>query len=451
MTTHTTAPKARKLRRCSHQYANGTNAWHPASYLPEMYEQCGVCRETRYTPEYVAMKAQEVLQHVSVHHGLCSDVLATLDDNSVDSMITDPPSGTAFMGKEWDKDHGGRDEWIALRRGEFAQALRVLKPGAHAYVWAFPKTAHWTMIALEDAGFLIRDVMHHFYANGYPKSLDISKEIDAKLGAVRENPAIPKTDEALAFEGIGTGLKPSCEHWILVQKPREESFAETALHYGTGGIDIDATRVPYAPGAKVTGSSPLGRWPGNILLSHSLFCTPGKCTDDCPVKRFDAQTPGLSEMVNVLWPGEDADPADLFQLLYMPKPSREEREAGLENFTGKKREELTKRKAGSKGINNPRASQRGGGNIKNVHPTVKPVGLYLFLMKQITPRPRKDAPPPVTLDMYAGSLTAGVAAIKLGLRAILIEADIGNEGYIDIGTARMLHAAQEVTKGNIAA
>lgn len=96
-------------------------------------------------------------------HGDCLDVLRQLGDASVDSIVTDPPAGIGFMGREWDSDRGGRNQWIAWLASVMREALRVLKPGGHALVWALPRTSHWTATAIEDAGFDIRDVHHHIF------------------------------------------------------------------------------------------------------------------------------------------------------------------------------------------------------------------------------------------------------------------------------------------------
>lgn len=185
--------------------------------------------------------------------GDCLDQLKNLSPNSVDSLITDPPAGIAFMGNEWDKDKGGRTQWITWMTEVMKECLRVLKPGAHGLVWAIPRTSHWTATALEDAGFEVRDVVTHLFGSGFPKSLDISKAIDKAAGAEREivgyrnesgpdfsDPQFieqgsmmratdakrtqipitePSTSEAKQWQGWGTSLKPASERWILVKKP----------------------------------------------------------------------------------------------------------------------------------------------------------------------------------------------------------------------------------------
>ena len=115
-----------------------------------------------------------------VHCGDSRDVLTFYPDECFDSMCCDPPSGTGFMGKSWDKNKGGRDQWIDWLAGILREAFRVLKPGAHALVWALPRTSHWTATAVENAGFEIRDVISHIQGAGFPKSLDVGKSIYAR-------------------------------------------------------------------------------------------------------------------------------------------------------------------------------------------------------------------------------------------------------------------------------
>jgi DNA modification methylase len=110
--------------------------------------------------------------------GDCSSLLATLEPNSIDSIVTDPPAGISFMGREWDHNKGGRDHWIAWMQEIAAEGLRVAKPGAHALVWALPRTSHWTATAWENAGWSVRDRVAHMFGTGFPKSLNVSAAID---------------------------------------------------------------------------------------------------------------------------------------------------------------------------------------------------------------------------------------------------------------------------------
>lgn len=108
-------------------------------------------------------------------NGDCLEHLRTLPSDSLDSLVTDPPAGISFMGKEWDGNKGGRDQWVAWMTEVMAECLRVLKPGAHGLVWAIPRTSHWTMTALENAGFEVKDQIFHLFGSGFPKSLDVRK------------------------------------------------------------------------------------------------------------------------------------------------------------------------------------------------------------------------------------------------------------------------------------
>jgi hypothetical protein len=114
----------------------------------------------------------------TLHRGDCVEGMKTLPDASVDAVVCDPPAGIAFMGKSWDEDKGGRAGWVGWLTEVMREAIRVLKPGGHALVWALPRTSHWTAWALEDAGFEVRDAVLHCFGTGFPKSQDISKFID---------------------------------------------------------------------------------------------------------------------------------------------------------------------------------------------------------------------------------------------------------------------------------
>ncbi len=263
------------------------------------------------------------------------EVMKILPDNSVDSVITDPPGGINFMNMKWDSDKGGRDKWIAWLTEGMKECLRVLKPGGMALVWAIPRTAHWTATAIEDAGFEIRDKIYHIQGAGFPKSLAIDKAIDQKMGKERKvigqkyfaypdsncwgkaknplpnskmfgvgssekggmrNITAPATPEAQRFSGYGTGLKPAVEEWVLAMKPLEGTFAESALRHGIAGLNIDGCRIKTEhQEERITKSnksiyggsslleskttqttsrdgSPTGRWPSNLLISHSPEC-----------------------------------------------------------------------------------------------------------------------------------------------------------------------------------
>jgi len=242
---------------------------------------------------------------LDLHCGDCLDVLPTLQPDSVDACITDPPYGLEFMGKEWDafgKEANHRsfersgfglsrfgawtptasmDGVAKVRRGnlgfqEFSkrwatEVYRVLRPGAHLAAFGGTRTYHRMACAIEDAGFEIRDCLMWLYGTGFPKSHDISKAIDAAAGAQREivgqrkklesygpnevygdGPdhggiqliTAPATDAVRQWEGWGTALKPAVEPIVLARKPLSEpTVAANVLRWGTGALNIDECRI----------------------------------------------------------------------------------------------------------------------------------------------------------------------------------------------------------------
>ena len=149
--------------------------------------------ETFYTDEGSAARYFQDINNVNIKKnkndmkiklmlGDAIDKLKKIPDNYVDSIVTDPPAGISFMGKDWDHDKGGRDEWIEYMKNIYVEAFRTIKPGGHCFVWALPRTSHWTATALENAGFEIRDVVTHVFGSGFPKSHNISKAIDKDNG-----------------------------------------------------------------------------------------------------------------------------------------------------------------------------------------------------------------------------------------------------------------------------
>ena len=195
---------------------------------------------------------------INLLHGDCLEQMKTLDDNSVDSIVSDPPYGISFMAKKWDYDVPSVEVW--------KEAMRVLKPGGHALIACGTRTQHRMVVNIEDAGFEIRDVVSWIYGSGFPKSLNISKAIDKAAGAEREvvrtvkrsgkeagsygamagnnTETAPATEAAKQWDGWGTALKPSCEFFTLCRKPlSEKTIAKNVLKWGTGGINIDGCRV----------------------------------------------------------------------------------------------------------------------------------------------------------------------------------------------------------------
>ena len=168
--------------------------------------------------------------------GDCKEVIKRMDNNSVDSIVTDPPAGIKFMGRIWDHDKGGRDQWIEWMTGIATECLRVIKPGGHALVWSLPRTSHWTATAWENGGFECRDSIVHIFGTGFPKSLDISKAIDKHDGKQmgwfgswlrkwRIDNNIPQKEIAKLFPSKTGGLTGCAANWELgLNLPTVEQF-----------------------------------------------------------------------------------------------------------------------------------------------------------------------------------------------------------------------------------
>ncbi len=205
----------------------------------------------------------------------CLEALKDIPDNSIDSLVTDPPYGWKFMGKKWDYDIPSIEVW--------QECLRVLKPGAHALVCCGTRTQHRMAVNLEDAGFEIRNLIAWVYGSGFPKSLNIGKAIDKIQGNEREITGKDKsgsnrncmagdftggeyniTKGTSEWEGWGTALKPSMELWTLCRKPLIGTVANNVLKYGTGGINIDGCRVDYQSDYDKSQATPQGKCTSNI-------------------------------------------------------------------------------------------------------------------------------------------------------------------------------------------
>jgi len=241
------------------------------------------------------------------------EVLETFPDNYIDSIVTDPPYELGFMGKKWDSTG------IAYNVDLWRECLRVLKPGGHLIAFSGSRTYHRMAVAIEDAGFEIRDQIMWVYGSGFPKSHDISKAIDKMAGAEREvvgtkdlkrgspiakqttetsitgwnkenyssviDITAPATEQAKQWEGWGTALKPAHEPMVLARKPMSEStIAENVLKWGTGAINIDGCRIgekikyiqgvggknTYSGGWKneIKEKEVDGRFPANFILDE---------------------------------------------------------------------------------------------------------------------------------------------------------------------------------------
>jgi site-specific DNA-methyltransferase (adenine-specific) len=396
-----------------------------------------------------------------IYEGDCLAVMAGMADCSVDSVVADPPAGIGFMGKAWDGDKGGRNQWVAWLSEVMGECLRVLKPGGHALVWALPRTSHWTATAVEDAGFEIRDVVMHIFGSGFPKSMSVSKAIEATERLGKSNTRslrqveqegqgeayllkgrnngilgeqktwerkeyLPSTEAAKQWQGWGTALKPAAEHWILARKPLIGTVAANVQEYGTGAINIDGCRIDTAGetwggnaanahedySGKIYGkfgkqyakpSNPIGRWPANVTL------------DEEAAAALDAQT-AETRASKPSATGTAFKPTGLF-------PIDNQEPASYEDSGGASRFFYCAKAS---------ASERGEGNS---HPTVKPLKLLSYLCRLVTP------PHGTVLDPFMGSGTTGCAAITEGFAFIGIERE---RDYCTIARRRL--AAAEASR-----
>ncbi|MBI3749066.1 MAG: site-specific DNA-methyltransferase [Chloroflexi bacterium] len=365
-----------------------------------------------------------------VIEGDCLQVLATLPGSCVDALVTDPPGAISFMNASWDSDRGGRDAWVSWMTDVLRESLRVVKPGGYALVWSLPRTSHWTGWALEEAGWEIRDSVMHVFLQGMPKSLDAGKALDRLTG-----------EKYQEWGGWGSGLKPAHETWWLARKPSDLSVAENLLTWGTGALNIEATRVYGERGDGVWGSSNedcasgfnasperhayrteatesaeglVGRWPANLVLSDRVF---DGTIDGVPVEgvvgggaskggsyptqrgvgrstSFGAGRPtagGARQM------GDEGGKSRYFVL---PKASRRDRDSGVP----------------------------GARPVQNDHIAVKSLALMRHLVRLVA---QKGS---LILDPFAGSGTTGVAAALEDIDYILIERE---PEYVAIARARL--------------
>lgn len=250
------------------------------------------------------------------------EVLKTFPDNHFDSIVTDPPYGIDFLGKDWDANTGALET--------YQECLRVLKPGGHILAFSAARTYHHLAITLEQAGFEIRDQIMWIYSSGFPKSQDVGKKLDKK-NIIND------------FLGWGNALKPAHEPICMARKPMKSSILQNVQDWGTGAINIDACRIDWEPGeqekdqawrekyyAKNTG--------GPTFSEDNIYEQRIKKADvvDAPIGRFPANVIGEIEGYQ--------------KFFYCPKVNRKER-----------------------------------GEYNN-HPTVKPVELMKYLVKLVTPK-----------------------------------------------------------------
>ena len=444
---------------------------------------------------------------VDLRTGDSLEILKTLDANSIDSVVTDPPYGLSFMGKKWDYDVPTTELW--------KEVLRVLKPGGHLLSFSSSRTYHRMTVNVEDAGFEIRDQIMWVYGSGFPKSHNIGKSYDKKMGNLREslgeNPnkkgrvnnssgqfagAVDndwkprettgtftdqpskgghhggntgrgvtsterhKTEITKGFskhEGWGTALKPSHEPIVLARKPlSEKTVVDNVIKWGTGGINIDKSRVGtekvHNDRVKQMKNRSLadnvsnhqdqytaddyertyveGRFPANFIHDGSDEVTElfpqtavgirhkAKGVKNSSIGGF---APGYKKGETEFEVFDQGGSAARY--FYCAKVSKAERNAGLDHI---EKTELTGRDPGQDKLNSPQKLRPT--TQANNHPTVKPVKLMSYLVNLVTPVSG------TVLDPFMGSGSTGLACKQEGFDFIGIDLD---ESYVEIAKARI--------------
>lgn len=381
-------------------------------------------------------------------------LMKQLPDNSIDSIVSDPPYGLSFMNKKWDYVVPSVEFW--------KEVYRVLKPGGHILSFGGTRTYHRMVVNMEYAGFEIRDQIMWLYGSGFPKSLNIGKAIykiegnerevvgldPNSIGGDREREFINGsnikrtrneflTKGQTQWEGWGTAIKPANEPICLARKPlSEKSVAENVLKWGTGGINVDGCRVGSEGGTKAINfgdnkgggkGKPTndiqelneGRFPANIILEcicDEVIKGDIHTNPMCPCRLMDEQSGGFN------------DKGGASRFFYQAKVSKKERNMGLDGFEDNRIETTSmnweKTTNGTTDIEYKRITP----TYKNNHPTVKPVQLMAYLCRLITP------PGGTILDPYMGSGSTGIAALLEGFNFIGMEM---NPEYAKIAEARI--------------
>jgi site-specific DNA-methyltransferase (adenine-specific) len=423
-----------------------------------------------------------------VFAGDCREALKHLPDNSVDSVVTDPPYELGFMGKSWDSSG------IAYDPAVWAECLRVLKPGGHILAFGGSRTWHRLAVAVEDAGFELRDSIAWIYGSGFPKSLDVSKAIDKKLGAEREvtgqrtgkgsqtgvtvgaigggenggyghGPVVdetsPATSEAKTWEGWGTALKPAFEPVVVGRKPfgKGVTVAENVLAWGVGGLNIDGSRIGsetrtfdskgIPPGGDFVGQpwnpepNPVtvqGRWPANVILDE---VTAGLLDQQSGITKSGGSSPNanrtapngsgltMGHMMPKLNTNHPPSEGGASRFFYVAKASKRDRNEGLEELEAVRHADRVS--DDGPGGENPR--NRTNQAKQNFHPTVKPTALMRYLIKLVTPEGG------VVLDPFTGSGSTGKAALLDGFQFVGVEL---TEEYLPIIEGRLRWASEQV-------
>jgi site-specific DNA-methyltransferase (adenine-specific) len=460
------------------------------------------------------------MNQITLFNEDCLVAIKNIPDNSVDSIVTDPPyhltsitkrfgkDGSApakfgtdgafqraskgFMGKEWD----GGD--ISFRTEIWEECLRVLKPGGHLLAFSSSRTYHRMAVAIEDAGFSIRDQIMWIYGSGFPKSYNLGKAIDKIQGNEREVVGEKEitsggktfhgqdyklhetqmiTKGKSAWEGWGTALKPAVEPLVLARKPFKGGVADNVLKFGTGGLNIDGSRVEGIDPANAkrigksyktdksnlgnsynlsnekykdnitvkVGGNLEGRFPANVIFDEEA----GRILDEqsgyskSNTKQGNIENKGSGVFLkedgtqatghkHKVYTNTIQDEGGASRFFYCAKASKKDRNEGLDNFEDKA-SQMNSGGIGRKISVEKRleTNNENAPTMKNIHPTVKPTKLMEYLVTLVTPTGG------IVLDPFMGSGSTGKAAVKKNFSFIGIERE---KEYFDIAKARIEHA-----------
>lgn len=370
-----------------------------------------------------------------------------------DAVLCDPPYGYAFMGKAWDHGVPSAEIWRAV--------YDILNPGAFLLAFGGTRTHHRLMVAIEDAGFELRDCMMWLYGSGFPKSNNFGREVEG-------------------WTGYGTALKPSWEPCIVAMKPCDGTFAENAVKYGVAGINIEASRVAGEKGSGVWGSSnatvnpertfvgspdaanyktsavevggQVGRWPSNVILDPESAMLLDEQTGEL-TSGANPSRRGSPKFRNTYGEFEGQDECEVYRgvdsggasrFFYCAKVSREERDAGLAQFN---KQELY----WSSGDQNPGSFQAEGTDrsARNPHPCLKPIDLCRYLARMVLP-PRRTEPRKLLVP-FSGSGSEMIGALMAGWDEVVgVESDT-EYGYCEIAKARVNYwlTQPEIAQGSL--
>lgn len=354
----------------------------------------------------------------------CLHTMRNMKANSIDFVVTDPPYGLNFMGKKWDSEVPNYEIW--------KECLRVCKPGAMLASFGGSRTHHHLMIALEQAGWEIRDVIMWLYGSGFPKS-----------------------HNHFGLEGYGTSLKPAYEPIIIAMKPLDGTYKQNVEKWGIGGINIDDSRIEsedqeklsknwdrktvtdirsgnygngISSGIKLNTKAPSGRWPANLIFDEEAAEILDQNSGVLKSGSGNRRPNGGGKMFNGFSPMEanfQCSVGGASRFFYCAKASPKERNKGCE--------EMDLKECGIKNDSGKGYSESDPYKkiiIQNNHPTVKPISLMKYIITLLAP-PNN----PTLLDPFVGSGSTLIAAAELGINAIGIEK---NSEYFQIAKNRII-------------